>query len=300
MQPAALDWIERFAQHLRHERRLSPHTLDSYLRDLRHLIEFCDGQGIDNWDGLQAPQVRAFVAWRHRRGISGRSLQRELSATRTFFNYLLREGVAGHNPAVDIPAPKTPRLLPQTLDADQAARLVEIPGDDDETVRDRAILELLYSSGLRLAELVGLDCDDINLDDATVRVVGKGSKTRVVPVGRKALDALRAWLARRHALPGGDSRALFLGRRGKRIAPRTVELRVRHWSLQQGLPAVHPHMLRHSFASHILESSGDLRAVQELLGHANIATTQIYTHLDFQHLAKVYDQAHPRARKRKE
>jgi integrase/recombinase XerC len=300
MQDTALDWIERYAQHLRHERRLSPHTLDNYLRDLRHLCEFCDRQGIDDWPALQAPQVRAYVAWRHRGGIVGSSLQRELSAIRSFFNYLLREGAAGHNPAQDIPAPKSPRKLPQTLDVDQAARLLEIPGDDDDAVRDRAIMELMYSSGLRLAELIGLDCADVDMQDATVRVTGKGAKTRILPVGRKALAALQTWLQRRHLLTGAAATsALFLGRSGKRIAARTVQEHMRRRALAQGLTVpVHPHMLRHSFASHLLESSGDLRAVQELLGHANIATTQIYTHLDFQHLAKVYDAAHPRAKKK--
>ncbi|MEW6648285.1 MAG: tyrosine recombinase XerC [Pseudomonadota bacterium] len=302
MQEAALDWIERYAQHLRHERRLSPHTLDNYLRDLRHLGEFCDRQDIADWGALQAPQIRAYVAWRHRSGIGGSSLQRELSAIRSFFNYLLREGVAGHNPAQDIPAPKSPRTLPQTLDVDQTARLLEIPGDDDDAVRDRAIMELMYSSGLRLAELVGLDCNDVDMSDATVRVTGKGAKTRVLPVGRKALAALQDWLQRRHLQKGAaGTTALFLGRGGKRIAARTVQERLRRHALAQGLAVpVHPHMLRHSFASHVLESSGDLRAVQELLGHANIATTQIYTHLDFQHLAKVYDAAHPRARRKKD
>jgi len=300
MQDTALAWLERYAQHLRHERRLSPHTVDNYLRDLRHLSEFCDRQGIDDWPALHAPQVRAYVAWRHRSGIGGSSLQRELSAIRSFFNYLLREGIAGHNPAQDIPAPKSPRLLPQTLDVDQTARLLEIPGDDDAAVRDRAIMELMYSSGLRLAELVGLDCHDVDMTDATVRVTGKGAKTRVLPVGRQALAALQAWLQRRHLQPGAaGTPALFLGRGGKRLAARTVQERLRRHALAQGLAVpVHPHMLRHSFASHVLESSGDLRAVQELLGHANIATTQIYTHLDFQHLAKVYDAAHPRARKK--
>lgn len=300
MQEAALEWVERYAQHLRQERRLSPHTLDNYLRDLRHLSEFCDRQGIADWNALQAPQVRAYVAWRHRAGIGGSSLQRELSAIRSFFNYLLREGIAGHNPAQDIPAPKSPRKLPQTLDVDQAAHLVEIPGNHDEAVRDRAIMELMYSSGLRLAELVGLDCGDVDMQDATVRVTGKGAKTRVLPVGRKALAALQAWLQRRHLQNGAaGTTALFLGRGGRRIAARTIQERLRRHALAQGLAVpVHPHMLRHSFASHVLESSGDLRAVQELLGHANIATTQIYTHLDFQHLAKVYDAAHPRARKK--
>lgn len=300
MQQTALDRLDRFAQHLRHERRLSPHTLDNYLRDLRQLCSFCERQSIDDWAALNAHQLRGYVAWRHRSGIAGSSLQRELSAIRTFFNYLLREGAVGHNPAQGIPAPKQPRTLPQTLDVDQAARLLQIPGDDDDAVRDRAIMELMYSSGLRLAELVGLNCADLDLGDATVRVTGKGSKTRLLPVGRKALAALRAWLQRRQLQAGAaGNEALFLGRGGKRISTRSVQEHLRRRALAQGLSVpVHPHMLRHSFASHLLESSGDLRAVQELLGHANIATTQIYTHLDFQHLAKVYDAAHPRARKK--
>lgn len=300
MQETALDWLERYAQHLRHERRLSPHTIDNYLRDLRQLSEFCDRQGITEWQALQAPQVRAYVAWRHRSGIGGSSLQRELSAIRSFFNYLLREGAAGHNPAQDIPAPKSPRVLPQTLDVDQTARLLEIPGDDDDAVRDRAIMELMYSSGLRLAELIGLDCHDVDMTDATVRVTGKGAKTRVLPIGRKAHAALQAWLLRRHLQKGAaGTTALFLGRGGRRIAARTVQERLRRHALAQGLAVpVHPHMLRHSFASHLLQSSGDLRAVQEMLGHASITTTQIYTHLDFQHLAKVYDAAHPRAKQK--
>ena len=301
MEAEALDWLERYFSHLQHERRLSPHTLSNYRRDLSRLGEYCDSVGIDSWDKVDPKAVRSYVAWRHRKGAGGRTLQRELSALRGFFNFLLREGVVRNNPGVDIPAPKSEKRLPKALDVDQTARLVEIEGEGPLVLRDRALMELIYSSGLRLSEAIGLDIDSIDRRDASVRVVGKGSKARVVPVGREALKALERWLKVRGQLAVLEERALFVSQRGRRISPRSVQQRMREWGLKQGLDTrVHPHMLRHSFASHILESSGDLRAVQELLGHADIATTQVYTHLDFQHLAKVYDQAHPRARKRRE
>jgi integrase/recombinase XerC len=299
MEAAALDWLQRYFGHLQHERRLSPHTLSNYRRDLSRLGEYCDNAGVDSWDKLDPNGVRSFVAWRHRKGAGGRTLQRELSAVRGLFNYLLREGVVVNNPALDIPAPKSEKRLPNALDVEQTARLVEIKGDEPLVLRDRAIMELIYSSGLRLAETVALDLDSIDRHDATVRVVGKGSKARVVPVGREALKALGHWLKVRGQFAGLEERALFVSQRGRRLSPRSIQQRMREWGIKQGIQArVHPHMLRHSFASHILQSSSDLRAVQELLGHADIATTQIYVHLDFQHLAKVYDTAHPRARKR--
>ncbi len=295
-------WIERFLNHLQHQRRLSLHTVSNYQRDLLRLNEFADRHHINEWKELDAGHVRNYVAWRHRNGLDGRTLQRELSALRSFFNYLIGEGGAGHNPGVDIPAPKSEKRLPGHLNVDQTARLLEINGDDPLTLRDKAIMELFYSSGLRLAELLSLDIGSIDPRDATVQVTGKGAKSRVVPVGRMALAAIEQWLKARAPLSGPDEKALFIGRNGKRLSPRSVQQRMRHWSIKQGIDgSVHPHMLRHSFASHLLESSGDLRAVQELLGHSDIATTQVYTHLDFQHLAKVYDQAHPRAtRRRKE
>ncbi|MFA5626527.1 MAG: tyrosine recombinase XerC [Thiohalomonadaceae bacterium] len=295
------EWLDSYAQHLRHERRLSLHTVNNYLRDLQQLSRFCQKQGLSNWQNLQPSQVRAYVAWRHRAGLGGRSIQRELAAIRSFYNYLLREGLAKHNPALDISAPKSPRTLPRKLDAEQTARLLEIPGDSDITVRDRAIMELMYSSGLRLAELIELDCEHVDLQEASVRVTGKGGKTRILPIGRKAIAALHDWLLRRALqTDAAATKALFIGRKGQRMAARTIQKRLHDHAIAQGLAtSVNPHMLRHSFASHILESSSDLRAVQELLGHANIVTTQIYTHLDFQHLAKVYDQAHPRAKKKK-
>ncbi|MGM0593612.1 MAG: tyrosine recombinase XerC [Pseudomonadota bacterium] len=301
MSPEAQQWLERFFGYLQNERRLADNTLKNYRRDLTRLQAYCEQAGIENWAELDSYGVRAYVAWRHRKGIGGRSLQRELSALRSLYHYLLRERVVGSNPGVDIPAPRAEKRLPRALDVDQTGSLLAIDDDSPLALRDRAIMELIYSSGLRLAELVSMDLDSVDRSDATVRITGKGSKTRVVPVGRQALEALGRWLRVRAQLADAEQRALFVSARGKRLSARSVQQRLRQWSLKQGLDSsVHPHMLRHSFASHILESSGDLRAVQELLGHADISTTQIYTHLDFQHLAKVYDQAHPRARKRKD
>lgn len=292
-------WLERFFVHLRAERGLSPLTLTAYKRDLTRLHEFCNQRGVHDWAALEHALLRDFVAARHRAGVGGRSIRRELSATRTFFNYLLREGRLVQNPALDIGVPKSPRMLPRTLDVDQVSRLLAVEATDALAIRDLAIMELIYSSGLRLAELVRLNLTDLDLHDATVRVTGKGNKTRVIPVGRHARTALRAWLKQRCLSATVQQQALFVGQRGRRLSGRTVQLRLRAMALRQGVGgAISPHWLRHSFASHMLESSGDLRAVQELLGHANISTTQIYTHLDFQHLAKVYDMAHPRAKRR--
>jgi integrase/recombinase XerC len=291
-------WIDRFVSHLTHERRLSAHTAAAYGRDLGCLLDFCERRGIREWSELGNTEMRAFAAGSHAGGLSPRSIQRQLSAVRTFFEFLMREGCAQQNSALEVRAPKTKKRLPTTLDADQMGRLLEFRVDDTLSSRDKAIMELFYSSGLRLSELVGLDIPAIDLKDRTVRVEGKGSKTRILPMGRFAVEALRKWLADRSALPRSDEPAVFIGRSG-RLTPRAVQLRVDVWARRQGLGVhVHPHMFRHSFASHLLESSTDLRGVQELLGHADISTTQIYTHLDFQHLAKVYDAAHPRARRR--
>ena len=298
MQQVETDRIDRFIGTLHH---LSRHTREAYLRDLRVLREFCDRETIGSWKELDGRCLRKFIAWRHRCGISGRSLQRNLSAIRAFYRFLLETGIVSLNPAQGIFPPKSPRHLPRVMDADQTAQLVEIRGDNALAVRDRAILELMYSSGLRLAEVVGLDIGSLDFDDAVVTVTGKGKKTRSVPIGRHAIDALRHWLKERQNLVQGETTAVFISRRGNRIAPRTIQLRIKQWAIRQGLAShVHPHMLRHSFASHLLESSGDLRAIQELLGHADISTTQIYTHLDFQHLARVYDEAHPRAKRKKD
>ncbi|MDE2235834.1 MAG: tyrosine recombinase XerC [Gammaproteobacteria bacterium] len=293
------DWIHRFLGHLVHERRLSPHTAAGYQHDLEGFRSYCQQQNISDWNAVDIHHVRAFVSACHRAGLSPRSLQRLLAAVRSFYNYLLREGSSRNNPANGVSAPKIPRSLPATLDTDQMAQLLEIRGDAPQAVRDRAIMELLYSSGLRLAELISLEIQDVDLSDATVRVTGKGSKTRIVPVGRKAVAAIGDWLKLRAQLAKPEDNALFTGPHGGRLSPRTLQTRLKRWGLAQGIQqGIHPHLFRHSFASHLLESSGDLRAVQELLGHANISTTQIYTHLDFQHLARIYDQAHPRAKKK--
>lgn len=293
------EWLERFLRHLREERRYSPNTLEAYARDLAALHAQLEAEGVDGWDAVDGHLLRGFVARQHRQGLSGRSLQRRLSAIRRFYHYLLREGQVRNNPALDIAAPKSPRKLPAALDADQTGRLLAVDCDDPLALRDRAFMELMYSSGLRLAELVALDLVDLDLDEGLVRVTGKGRKTRDLPVGRLAREALHAWLRARVGIAGPQEMALFVSRDGTRLSARSVQSRLGQWARRQGMgQRVHPHMLRHSFASHLLESSGDLRAVQELLGHADISTTQVYTHLDFQHLARVYDAAHPRARKR--
>ncbi len=300
MKSAALDWLQHFEAYLRHERRLSVLTVRHYLRELEHIARFCDEQSVDDWPALNPHQVRTLVAQSHRRGLSGRSIQRRLSALRTFCHYLIREGQLQHNPAQDIRAPKNPKKLPHCLDTDQVARALEAPACDWLQQRDRAMMELLYSSGLRLAELVSLDIHDIDLAEAEARITGKGRKTRVVPVGARAKSALDAWLTERQKHCLAEQTALFINRTGSRLSTRSVQQRMRQWSSRHGLDLrLHPHALRHSFASHLLESSGDLRAVQELLGHANLSTTQVYTHLDFQRLAQVYDSAHPRAQKKR-
>jgi integrase/recombinase XerC len=296
---AAVEQIARFRQYLAKERRLSAHTDSNYTRDLTALTRFCCQEGIADWPALEHAHVRLFAARSHAGGLAPRSVQRRLSAVRSFLNFLIREGVLTRNCAVDVRAPKGHRHLPVTLDADTMGRLLEIPAEDLLAVRDRAIMELLYSSGLRLAELVGLNLPDLNAADRTVRVLGKGSKTRVVPVGGKALAALSDWLEARQDLIRDGNAAVFVGTTGRRLGARAIQKRVEYWAVRQGLPMhVHPHLFRHSFASHLLESSGELRAVQELLGHADIATTQVYTHLDFQHLARIYDASHPRARRK--
>ncbi|MEJ2603880.1 MAG: tyrosine recombinase XerC [Gammaproteobacteria bacterium] len=297
MSPDECQRLDAFLEHLKFEKRCSGHTVSNYRRDLAALAEFCERREIAAWSDLTTHDLRSFAAACHRRGLSPRSIQRRLSAVRGFFRFLIREKVLKHNPAADVSAPKAGKRLPGTLDADQMARLLELPGNDPLTVRDRAMLELLYSSGLRLAELVALDMGDVDDADATVTVTGKGARTRIVPVGRKALTALREWRGTRAGIADPEEQALFVSRRGGRLRPRSVQQRVDYWARRQGMDRnVYPHLFRHSFASHLLESSGDLRAVQELLGHADVSTTQIYTHLDFQHLAQIYDQTHPRAR----
>jgi integrase/recombinase XerC len=301
MSQAPTDWIDRFLLNKTNVRRLSPNTIEALRRDLAYFQEFCKQNGLEAWEHIRSPHMRQFVVYAHKSGVSGRSVQRYLSSVRSFFRFLLREGIVQANPVVGIRAPKYEKRLPNALDVDQAQQLLNFDPNDPFAIRDLAIMELLYSSGLRLSELVGLSVADVDMGDATVRVTGKGSKMRVVPVGRIALQALQVWLQQRPQwLKDADEHALFLSRDGNRLHQRSIQTRMRLWGLRQNLPgSVHPHRLRHSFASHLLQSSGDIRAVQELLGHANIGTTQIYTHLDYQHLAQVYDQAHPRAKKSK-
>ncbi|CAD0311182.1 tyrosine recombinase XerC [Xanthomonas sp. WHRI 8391] len=299
--------VEDFLAYLQVERQVSAHTLDAYRRDLAALVSWAaeqkseDGAPLDvallDSAQLTSAQLRQFVAAEHRRGLSPKSLQRRLSACRSYYAWLLKHGRIAASPAAAMRAPKAPRKLPQVLDADEAVRLVEVPTDAPLGLRDRALLELFYSAGLRLSELCALRWRDLDLESGLVMVLGKGEKQRLVPVGSHAITALRAWLRD----SGGRAEThVFPGRAGGAISQRAVQIRIKQLAVRQGMfKDVHPHMLRHSFASHILESSGDLRGVQELLGHSDIATTQIYTHLDFQHLAKVYDAAHPRAKRKK-
>lgn len=287
--------VARFLHYLARERNLSPHTLAAYQRDLAKLQLWAGSQDVALSD-LSVHHIRRALAQLHRQGLTGKSLRRWLSALRSFFSYGIKQAWLKHDPCAGLSAPKVDKKLPNTLDVDQVGQLLNFNDDNQHSARDRALLELTYSSGLRLAELASLDVGDLDLADATVTVTGKGRKTRILPVGRLAKQALQQWLKERSQLVGSEQKALFVSSRGTRISHRRIQQLFHAYSLQQSLDkSVHPHMLRHSFASHMLESSGDLRAVQELLGHANIATTQIYTHLDFQHLAKVYDQAHPRA-----
>jgi integrase/recombinase XerC len=292
-----------FLDYLRDVRQLSPHTLSNYQRDLLSLQRFCKEQEKASAEQLVEADIRAWVSQLHRRGLAGSSIQRSLSAARSFYNYLGRVRGRPRNPAASVQAPRKPRKLPKTLDADQVDKYLSFEEDTEIARRDRAITELFYSSGLRLAELVAVNVDDIDQHTQLLTVTGKGNKTRTVPVGSIALQAIARWLeVRPHTANDEDSAvALFTSSRGQRISVRNIQARLKVQGRKSGMHQdVHPHMLRHSFASHMLESSGDLRAVQELLGHANISTTQIYTHLDFQHLAKVYDAAHPRAKRRKQ
>ena len=292
-----------FYDYLHYEKQYSSHTLSAYQRDLKQFTTWLVSQKnkadssclLTDADDLS---IRSWIAGLHRQGISGKTIQRKLSTLRSFYQFLLREKRISKNPAIDIRAPKSPRNLPSTLDVDSINGLLDMPKDSVLAIRDCAILELFYSSGLRLSELVSLDVDHLNLEESILRVMGKANKERLLPIGKKANEALVNWLKHRKANAGEE--ALFTSNRGTRLSQRSIQLRINHWQKKQGLEQhVHPHKLRHSFASHILESSGDLRAVQELLGHADISTTQIYTHLDFQHLSSVYDKAHPRAHKKK-
>jgi integrase/recombinase XerC len=291
-----VDYLADYLDHLAFERGLSPLTRENYARDIRHLLNLVGEQPLKD---IQPQHIRRYIATIHSRGLGGRSVARSLSAWRGFFDFLSRRHGFTSNPCLGIRAPQSPKSLPQALSPEQATKLVAIEEDSWLAVRDHAVLELFYSSGLRLAELVALDIDALDLQNGTVTVTGKGNKTRIVPMGSHAIEAIRAWLSLRSLIQDADAKALFTNQKGGRLTSRAVQYRLKQWAIKQGINSdVHPHMLRHSFASHVLQSSGDLRAVQEMLGHANISTTQVYTHLDFQHLAKVYDAAHPRARKK--
>lgn len=298
--------IDGFVDYLRSQKRASPHTIANYQRDLLRLAGYCQRNEIASWQQLQSQHIRGYIAERHRpraktanqAAVGGKTLQRELAATRSFYRFLQKHGQVEQNPAIGIPAPKAAKKLPKTLDVDQVCGLLDAEAEHYLEIRDRAMFELFYSSGLRLSELVMLDLVDLDLAEASVLIRhGKGGKQRQVPVGSKALLAIRDWLACRPALE--KQTAIFVSAKGRRLGRRSVQLRLERWCDKHHLPQrIHPHMLRHSFASHLLESSQDIRAVQEMLGHSDIGTTQIYTHLDFQHLAKIYDSAHPRAKKR--
>lgn len=287
-----------FCRYMSSEKQFSAHTQTNYVRDIEKFQRYCLSQHISEWQAVDAKLVRSALTYLHRQGLGGKSLQRWLSSLRRFFNYAITQHLLKHNPAEGIAAPKSPKKLPKVLDVDQTAQFVEIEGDDFLTKRDRAMLELIYSSGLRLAELASLNINDIDWGDANLRVTGKGNKERDLPIGRYAMAALKVWRECHPPVVNSDA-PLFVTAQGRRLSHRAIQARLQTLSQRQGMDTpVHPHMLRHSFASHLLESSGDLRLVQELLGHANISTTQIYTHLDFQHLASVYDKAHPRAQRR--
>ena len=292
--------ISAFLDYLRIERQLSPHTRDGYGRHLQGMAEQLSELQLTCWSSLTLPHVRGLATRMHKSGLSPRSIATKLSALRSFCDWLIVQGQLSANPARGVSAPKQGRPLPKNLDVDELHQLLAIDESDPLAIRDRAMMELMYSSGLRLAELVSLDLGDIQFTERQVRVLGKGSKERVLPVGRMALDWLTKWRAVRDSVAGAETQALFVSQRQRRISHRSVQLRMAQWGNKQALAShINPHKLRHSFATHMLESSGDLRAVQELLGHADLATTQIYTHLDFQHLANAYDQAHPRAKREK-
>lgn len=290
--------IEEYRKFISFEKRLSPSSVKSYLRDINELFKLDKNKGLDSYT---IEDIRKNIATLHSKGLGGKSLSRVISSWRGLFNFLIHKYKFKINPTLGIKAPKIKKLLPQTLSVDQTVKLVDIKDDSFLGLRDHAILELFYSSGLRLSELVNLNKNDINFDDGTITVIGKGNKERVVPVGSFATKAIKKWLKIRKNISDltSETEILFLSQNAKKLTSRAIQYRLKFWAIKQGIPEnIHPHLLRHSFASHLLQSSQDLRAVQELLGHANISTTQIYTHLDFQHLSKIYDKAHPRAKKK--
>lgn len=302
MQADAERILAEFVNQLTVEKRASAHTIESYQRDLKQLRAFCDQRRILEWAELRQADIRNHIATRHRQGLASKSLQRELSVIRSFCRFLLKKKYIRTNPATGLRAPKQARKLPKILDVDQIDGFLEAGANSGLEIRDLAIFELFYSSGLRLSEMTALDLQDMDLHDRILTIrKGKGGKSRKLPIGSKAVHALHNWIEQRRQFSDADEPALFVSRQGKRLSNRSVQLRLERWCKVKNISEshVHPHMLRHSFASHLLESSQDLRAVQELLGHSNISTTQIYTHLDFQHLTEVYDRAHPRAVKKK-
>jgi integrase/recombinase XerC len=298
MDESAGQILADFFAELKIERRVSPHTLKSYRRDIEQLVRFCQDKAIRHWRDVQQSHIRSHIAQRHRQGVNSTSLHRELSAIRSFYRFQLKKQLTDSNPAQHVQAPKQRRKLPKTLDVDQVTGLLEAGASSILEIRDVAMFELFYSSGLRLNELASLDLSDLDLPDhALVVRAGKGGKSRLLPIGSHAVQAIRQWMPHRNKLACAKESALFVSVQGARLNPRSIQLRLTQWCRKKGITThIHPHMLRHSFASHLLESSQDLRAVQELLGHSNISTTQIYTHLDFQHLAEIYDKAHPRAK----
>lgn len=291
-------FLQAFVDHLQYEKSYSTHTIDAYQRDIKQFVSWAEKHQITHLSTLDSQHIRDFIAQQHRQGLSRKTLQRRIASIRQFLQFQLHQGHVEHNPSLDISPPKQGKHLPDTLEIEHINRLLSIPETNTLAIRDKAIMELFYSSGLRLSELARLDLEDLN-QLPNLKLLGKGNKQRIVPVGRMAIQALKKWLQhRKDLLKNKEECALFLSQRGTRLTTRSIQLRVDHWRKRQGLEQhVHPHKLRHSFASHLLESSGDLRAIQELLGHSDISTTQIYTHLDFQHLANIYDKSHPRAKK---
>lgn len=293
-----MELLKEYLEFLNFERGLSPLTRENYARDITQLIKLADSTALS---ALQTNHIRRFIASLHSNGLGGKSIARMLSSWRGFFDFLVNRKGFTNNPVIGLRAPKSPKTLPQALSIEQAVKLVDISDGDVLGIRDHAILELFYSSGLRLSEVVNLNIDVLDFSEGTVIVTGKGNKTRIVPLGSHAIEAIQKWLQTRSQIliNNPSEKAVFIGLQGRRISARNIQYRLKEWSVKQGInSSVHPHMLRHSFATHVLQSSGDLRAVQEMLGHANISTTQVYTHLDFQHLSKTYDAAHPRAKKK--
>ncbi len=290
---------DKFLKFLETEKRYSKHTVKNYSKDIDDLENFCDAKKITAWIEIKPHHVRTYASQIFIDGLGARSIQRKLSAIRSFMNYLVRENLLRTNPADGVKTPKAPKKLPGVLDVDQINQLLNIKYTDPISLRDKAVMELLYSSGLRLAELVALNPIDLNIQDRSLTVIGKGNKKRMLPIGSKAIEAIKSWIKVRSQIAAPDEEALFVGNRGNRLSRRSIQSRINHWAKKNGLAQdVYPHLLRHSFATHLLEASGDLRAVQELLGHKDISTTQVYTHLDFQHLADTYDRAHPRSGKK--